>query len=35
MVENIIKQRRGDLSDVIGYCDVLLLLYRTIYLEPS
>jgi len=35
MVENNIKQRRRDLNDIISYYDILLLLYRTILLEPS
>ena len=35
MVENIIKQRRRDLNNIISYYDILLLLYRTIHLEPS
>ena len=35
MVENIIKQRRGDLHNIISYYDIFLLLYRTILLEPS
>jgi len=35
MVENIIKQRRRELNNIISYYDILLLLYRTILLEPS
>jgi len=35
MVENIIKQRRRDINNVISYYGILLLLYRTILLEPS
>jgi len=35
MVENIIKQWRGDPNNIIGYYDILLLLYETILLEPS
>jgi len=35
MVENNIKQRRRDLNNIIGYYDILLLLYRTIIPEPS
>jgi len=35
MVENIIKQRRRDLNNIISYYDILLLLYQTIFIEPS
>jgi len=35
MVENIIKQWRRDVNNIISYYDILLLLYRTILLEPS
>jgi len=35
MVENIIKQRKRDLNNIISYSDILLLLYQTILLEPS
>jgi len=33
MVENIIKQRRRDLNNIISYYDILLLLYQTILLS--
>jgi len=35
MVENIIKQRRRDLNNILSYYDIPLLLYQTILLEPS
>ena len=35
MVEKIIKQQRRDLNNIISYYDILLVLYRTILLEPS
>ena len=35
MVENVIKQRRRDLNNIISYYDILLLLYQIILLEPS
>ena len=35
MVENIIKQQRRDLNNIISYYDILLVLYRKILLEPS
>ena len=33
MVENIIKQLRRDLDNIISYDDILLLLYQTTPLE--
>jgi len=35
MVENIIKQLRRDLDNIISYDDILLLLYQTTRLELS
>jgi len=35
MVENIIKQGRRVLNNIISYYDILLLLYKTTLLEPS
>jgi len=35
MVENIIKQWRRDVNNIISYYDIHLFLYGTILLEPS